>query len=41
MGWSEFFQRLYITGVYLVAILMPLLISLDFNDFDIMEWKIL
>jgi hypothetical protein len=31
----------YITGAYLIAILMPLLISLDFNDFHIRKWKIL
>jgi hypothetical protein len=31
----------YITGTYLIAILMPLLLSLDFNDFHIREWKIL
>jgi hypothetical protein len=35
LGWSELFQRLYITGAYLIAILMPLLIFLDFNDFRI------
>jgi hypothetical protein len=31
----------FITGTNLIAILMPLLISLDFNDFRIREWKIL
>jgi hypothetical protein len=31
----------YITGAYLIAILIPLLLSLDFNDFRIKEWKIL
>jgi Ca2+/Na+ antiporter len=29
----------YITGAYLIAIVMPLLISLDFNDFRIRKWK--
>jgi hypothetical protein len=31
----------YITGAYLIAILMPLLISLDFNDFHIRKRKTL
>jgi hypothetical protein len=32
LGWSELFQRLYITGAYLVAILVPFLNLFDFND---------
>jgi Ca2+/Na+ antiporter len=40
LGWSELFQRLYITGAYLIAILMPLLIFFDFNDFRIKKRKI-
>jgi hypothetical protein len=39
MGWSELFQRLYITGTFLLAILMPLMTFLDFNDFRIKKWK--
>jgi hypothetical protein len=31
----------YITGTYLIAILMPLTTSLYFNDFRIKEWRIL
>jgi hypothetical protein len=32
LGWSEFFQRRYITGVYLIAIDVPFRQLFDFND---------
>jgi hypothetical protein len=32
LGWSEFFQRLNITGTYPYAILIPFLNLFDFND---------
>jgi hypothetical protein len=32
MGWSDLSQRLYITGAYLVAILVPLCEFFCFND---------
>jgi len=32
LGWSELFQRRYITGTILYAILVPLLQLFDFNN---------
>jgi hypothetical protein len=32
LGWSEFFQRLNITGTYPYAILIPFMNLFDFND---------
>jgi hypothetical protein len=32
LGWSDFFQRLIITGTYPYAILIPFVNLFDFND---------
>jgi hypothetical protein len=32
LGWSELFQRRFITGAYLIAIMVPIWLLFYFND---------
>lgn len=39
MGWSDLFQHLYITGTYLLAIMVPFMYFFSFNTLQVPKWK--